>query len=569
MDKGNINNNKDNKNADRTFYENNKSKGNNFNKGKIIKNKIGDEEIDDAWNKKSQNSDINQSKVDINNNLELKQIGKEKKSLKIAVILITIFLILAVIALIILFVKKPWKKEKKNYKPINPLDSESENDSTSNNESDNNKSDKISNNESDNALNNDSDNTINNDSDKISNNESDNVSNNDSDNTSNKESDNTSNNESDNISNNDSDNTSNKESDNASNNDSKSDKISNNESNNPSNESDNILNNNEPENPSDKTLDQKTESILVENQQLKRIKINIKSIDNILVEGINKTISLYNTYIYDISEYKNYTEEMENNIIYNKKYTYSILLLKKCLNNEECEIETDTLRNLENSEEEISLCLFNITNNNIILSIKCPMYFSEGQISEIISVLQLNNLIDFLNIKENININLENKKGSCGYNCIYEAYIINNNDNSKYGVYWKNKTISNKNGYRKKKELHINYSVIDKNETFFKGAIKKINFDNIEKININEIVQNTNNENDEDNYNETTLYNEEKLDFKINLKNRIDIKDGYLKAYLILEINELEKNIDYLSQSLELNEIQEYKSEINEIANLK
>ena len=185
--------------------------------------------------------------------------------------------------------------------------------------------------------------------------------------------------------------------------------------------------------------------------KLKRIKIASKSNENILVEGMNTTISLNKVIIYDISEYKQFTTGIENNTI----YTYSILLVNKCLNTkkeiEDCEITgINNFRNLEKSKEEPSICLFNITNNNIILSIKCPMYFSENQKSEIISDLNLNNLIDFLNIDENININLLNKTDSCGHNCFQETYIVNNNK-STYAVYWENKTISDKDGYLKKK----------------------------------------------------------------------------------------------------------------------
>ena len=121
--------------------------------------------------------------------------------------------------------------------------------------------------------------------------------------------------------------------------------------------------------------------------KLKRIKIASKSNENILVEGMNTTISLNKVIIYDISEYKQFTTGIENNTI----YTYSILLVNKCLNTKK-EIEDweitgiNNFRNLEKSKEEPSICLFNITNNNIILSIKCPMYFSENQKSEIILI---------------------------------------------------------------------------------------------------------------------------------------------------------------------------------------
>ena len=296
-------------------------------------------------------------------------------------------------------------------------------------------------------------------------------------------------------------------------------------------------------------------------ETLTRKILNCKSTDNILVEGMNETIFLYKTNIYDITKIQSFGAGRENNINYSQKFSYTILLLKKCLNtyNEigECQIQENEYPYLEN-RKNISLCLFNLTDDNIFLSIKCPKYFNQSQKLEIIS--DLNYLIQ-------AKIDKENNTKFCGYNCFIEEIIYNNDDDLKF-IYWKNKTISSKDGYRKKNELQTNDSIIEIDEKvtdFYEEAIKETNF---ELINLSKTFQDSNKEDNEDYYNEITLFNEEKLDFKISLKNRIENKNGNLKAYLILKINDLEKNIDYFSGFLKLDKIQEYKLKINEIKNL-
>ena len=317
--------------------------------------------------------------------------------------------------------------------------------------------------------------------------------------------------------------------------------------------------------------------IIVENPKIKRIKIDKKTRNNILVEGMNQTKTLYRKNIYDVSTYKEYSSGKENDISYSKKMTYSILLLKECLNTEneieECDIdEDDTLRHLENNEEKI--CIFNITDNNIILSVKCSSNLDEIKKTEIIS--DLNYMKYFLSTEtsDNGNLDSENKIELCGYNCVKDVYAIKHNDSEHEIISWKNKTLSNDNAYKIKEEILIDHTIKDKIESFYQNVFEMINFNNIEKINIPANYQNKNNDNGNDqndennnegNYNEIIIFNEEILDSKFILKNRIVNKNGKLKAYLILSINTQEKSIEYLSKTIDISEITNYKSDIIKI----
>ena len=342
--------------------------------------------------------------------------------------------------------------------------------------------------------------------------------------------------------------------------------------------SDNIIDNPEEESEEDTF-------IIVEKPQLKRIKINKKSMDNILVEGMNQNISLYKENIYDVSIYKEYGSGKEAGIAFSKKYTYSILLLKQCINTEneieECEINenNNNLRYLvNNQEEEIPFCFFDIINNNIILSIKCPEYISENKKLEIISDLDyIKNFIDIENNNSNNNNNLENNRiESCGYKCLNEKYVLDKDNSTYKEISWKNKTISNNDGYKIKKEIKIEHKAIDKNKDFYDKIYNNIDYNKLKKeklyeseeieesgnnfINANEIAN--------DNYNDIVIFNKDILDFKISINNRIENKDGNLKAFLILKINNSTNNIVYLNKKFELNDINEYNSNIDLINNL-
>ena len=314
---------------------------------------------------------------------------------------------------------------------------------------------------------------------------------------------------------------------------------------------------------------------IIENPKLKRIKIDKKSNENVLVEGMNQTMTLYKKSIYDISSYKEYSSGKENGISYSKKTTYAILLLKDCLNTEneieDCEIdESNNLRHLENGNEKI--CLLNITDDNIILSTKFSSNFDETKKAEIIS--DLDYIKYFLDIKE-IDDQLFNKGNTtelCGFNCEKKISKIKHNDSTYEIISNKNKTISSGNAYRNQEEIIIQNEIRDKTLSL-ESLILEVDSNNNEKINITDNVQNINTnenyeDNDNNNYNEIIIFSKEILNYKFILKNRIENKNEILKAYLILIINDKEYNIEYLSKDFELNEIKNYKSNILKIYNL-
>ena len=323
--------------------------------------------------------------------------------------------------------------------------------------------------------------------------------------------------------------------------------------------------------------------IIIENPKFQRITIDKKSKDNILVEGMNETIYLYKKNIYDVYNYKEYGPGNENGINYSKKFTYSILLMKRCLNTENeidnCELEEndpDTrnliLRNLDNNENNIPLCLINKTDEDIILSVKCSKTFDEDIKLEIISDSK------YL-IRNNASNNENNNIASCGYNCYEKKDIINNNGSVYHEILSRNKSISNIDGYINTIEINAQYKDIEKDKDLYYEAIEKNDFGQIENIKksekeeiINEVKDDNNNgndnDNDNDNYNDINLFKKDILDHKIALKNRIEFNDGVLKAYLIVKINNLKKNILYLNKSFELNKIKNHNSDITNINNI-
>ena len=135
---------------------------------------------------------------------------------------------------------------------------------------------------------------------------------------------------------------------------------------------------------------------------LKRITIIQKSDENMALNGLetqSKYLKITNCDIYIIS--KEESDELNKNF-YNETYTASISISSQCLNKEEdnCEptklvdlmnIENKNLRNLDQISDlkdiPIPLCLFNITDTNIIISISCPESLPENIKNDIISYL--------------------------------------------------------------------------------------------------------------------------------------------------------------------------------------
>ena len=135
---------------------------------------------------------------------------------------------------------------------------------------------------------------------------------------------------------------------------------------------------------------------------IRRLSMKKISNENLIFNGIEiqtKYLRKTNYDIYFISEKR---ADEENKDFYDKIYTASISMVSQCLStkNEECELKN--LVNLLNNDKKnlsslkeindlkdipIPLCLFNITDTNIIISISCPESLPESIKKEILSDL--------------------------------------------------------------------------------------------------------------------------------------------------------------------------------------
>ena len=290
----------------------------------------------------------------------------------------------------------------------------------------------------------------------------------------------------------------------------------------------------------DKPTTETDEESYINNQNLEKynIKLNQKIEDNLLIEKINKTISLERESIYKI------LVSRENN--------NSIILLKKCLNtetedeNENCNIsESDinninnlSLRNLNNDQEDISLCLFNLK-NNIIESMKCPKNFSLNEKLEVLT--DLNYFKHCLNDEDN--------KTECPIDEInYEKTDSNNNNGYKMKHYIKYNITS-----EGKENQIINIKNL-KNKMV--DAEKIINWDEDDE---NEESQNGNN------YEEIVIFKKEIIDYIFSFIVRIEYDNDTLNASLILKVNNEKKNFEYISKSLKINQLKTINSELAKV----
>jgi len=191
------------------------------------------------------------------------------------------------------------------------------------------------------------------------------------------------------------------------------------------------------------------------------------------------------------------------------------------------------------------LCLFNISNSNDILSVKCPNYLNENQKLNIIS--DLNYLINFIKIEETNNRNLETISDikSCGINCIENKTITNTNSSYEETII-KNKTSSNKNGYNSTISNKIYKETLDKDS----DLLGNFNSNKAEVI-FNSIQNKIENDNDNlDNESDVNLFNKYIKDLKFSLNNIIGNKDGTLKGNLNFKINNEKEILNYFNQTL-------------------
>ena len=236
---------------------------------------------------------------------------------------------------------------------------------------------------------------------------------------------------------------------------------------------------------------------------LKRIYISQKLYENMLIDGVQTKIDLIRNTNYDIFIMSEKEADNENKKFYNKTYTGAILVVNYCMNleNENCELKQlidltnntngQNLRNLEElnnlKDIPIPLCLFTLTDNNILLSIKCPETLPESKKNEIISdlyyfrptPLKSSETVEKINvfIQNNTNgiILKKNKTGICNIKnnnvsiCNTEMSIIKDNEGnllSHNEIILTNIETNSKNGFKNNKTTKL------KDET---SKIKSVN----------------------------------------------------------------------------------------------
>ena len=244
------------------------------------------------------------------------------------------------------------------------------------------------------------------------------------------------------------------------------------------------------------------------------IKITQKYNEISFKEGKKITTSFNRKEKYDIMVLSENEPIVELKYYYTKLYTCVISIVSECISqiNNDCnplnililsELEIN-LNEVDNIEDlAIPLCLFNITYNNVITSIKCPKSLNEGKVIEIILDLYFYRppalkIID----KENNNItinkkNLEDGKvliretngGKCGdiFNSFCTTDINTTKDSEGNLISCKEKAITNitldeNNNYLIIKESTL-IDITEKNNTK-KGEIYRKNMEQlIEKLN--------------------------------------------------------------------------------------
>ena len=130
---------------------------------------------------------------------------------------------------------------------------------------------------------------------------------------------------------------------------------------------------------------------------LKRINVRQKTQEDIIIDNNKTTISLFRNTNYDIYIISEEDSDEENKNYYDKMYTAALSISSECYSKEDenCVPEkmvdltnSEKSRNLDNTESNpetindlkdipLPLCLFNITNNDAIMSLTCHKSLSE------------------------------------------------------------------------------------------------------------------------------------------------------------------------------------------------
>ena len=135
---------------------------------------------------------------------------------------------------------------------------------------------------------------------------------------------------------------------------------------------------------------------------IRRVSINQRSYENMTVDGKQIQMKLFRKTNYDIYIISEKECAPQNRKYCNKTFTASIAMVSQCLSleNENCEpkvlvdLSSNSKTNLRNLNEindlkdiPIALCLFDLTDSNIITSISCPESLSQSIKDELLSDL--------------------------------------------------------------------------------------------------------------------------------------------------------------------------------------
>ena len=347
---------------------------------------------------------------------------------------------------------------------------------------------------------------------------------------------------------------------------------------------------------------------------LKKFNISQKYYENMIIDGIETEMNLYRYTDYNIYII---SEEELNDEFYNKIYTGVILMDSYCLSleDENCipkelldltsnmnntNLNLRNLKELDNLKDiPIPICLFNLTNNNIITSIKCPESLPESKKNEIISDLyyfrptpiKLNENIDNIDMniynKSDIKIITKNRKGICNIknenksicnsemnitkdfegNLLTheEISIINISTNSKNSfktnkiTKFNDKTNNTSSLDHEKYKINL-FKLLNELEPymkyekiFSKDIFQKINDVNYNKEKLKRVLQNNNIFYDR----EETLFNKEifGVNISLNLKNNPGINSQNMKVLTNLKFNDEQNELVNIVEFTDLNKI--------------
>ena len=223
---------------------------------------------------------------------------------------------------------------------------------------------------------------------------------------------------------------------------------------------------------------------------LKRFSLIQQSTEDIINNGTSTKFSIYRKTNYDIFIISEEDSNEQNKNFYNKTFKAAILLVSECINTEknDCiqnkfvDLADQNYSNLNEINDlkdiKIPICLINITDNGVILSIGCPESLSQNKKNEIFSDLNYIKPVSIKRInKEEGNITIikeiiNNKqfiRETNGGICDIESPIF------CFCTMDMNTTIDLDGNLISSNEIAIINIISSKNNSFFKKKITKLN----------------------------------------------------------------------------------------------